>query len=208
MQNGEGEAFGQRIWAGIRVPAPATPTPRPTQPPTPQIQFSVDRTSIRAGECVAFRWNVENVREVYFYAQGQSWQLNGVAGHDGRTECPGQTTTYELRVIKRDGSTDIRQIRIDVQQTGTPPVIQWFAVKPGRIELGECIEIQWQVGGTVTNVTLYRHSRAIWENAPSSAVKQDCPRQTGEKRYHIRATGPGGVATAEDYTRVFDKGAR
>jgi hypothetical protein len=57
-------------------------------------------------------------------------------------------------------------------------------------------------------VTLYRHSRAIWENAPTSAVKEDCPRQTGEKRYHIRAAGPGGVATAEDYTRVFEKEPR
>ena len=64
--------FGQRIWVGIRVAGPATPTPKPTQTPAPQISFTASPTNIRAGEPVVFTWSVQNAREVAFYAQGQN----------------------------------------------------------------------------------------------------------------------------------------
>ena len=77
-------------------------TPAPTQTPVAGIQFSVDRDHINAGECVRFSWRVSNVREVYFYAEGERWQDGGVAGEGSRQECPAVTTTYYLRVVLRD----------------------------------------------------------------------------------------------------------
>jgi hypothetical protein len=71
MRNGEGISFGERIWAGIQVPAPPTPTPVPTQTPVPGISFIVDLTHIRAGKCVVFEWDVSNVKAIYFYDQDQ-----------------------------------------------------------------------------------------------------------------------------------------
>ena len=82
------------------MPAPPQPTPVPTQTPVPGIVFTVDRTDIRSGECVVFGWSVENVREVYFYAEGERWQDNGVVGEGQQRECPPHTTTYYLRVVK------------------------------------------------------------------------------------------------------------
>ncbi|MBK7177617.1 MAG: hypothetical protein IPH82_10585 [Chloroflexi bacterium] len=35
MRNAQGRTFGDRIWAGIRVPSPATATPAPPKPRQP-----------------------------------------------------------------------------------------------------------------------------------------------------------------------------
>jgi ABC-type amino acid transport substrate-binding protein len=204
MVNGQGQPFGQRIWVGVRVPPPATPTPLPPQPPVPGINFGVDRTQINAGECVTFQWDVQNVQAVYFYAQGEKWQQHGVTGSEKRQVCPPGTTTYELRVIMQDGSTEIRQIRIDVQghSGGGAPVIYTFTATPHRIQLGDCVEIRWDIGGDLNRVTVYRQNATLWDNAPASAKMENCPNKGGEKRYHIRAHGPEGEARAQDYVQV------
>ncbi len=88
MENGRNQAFGERLPVGIQVPAPPNPTPAPTQTPVPGISFTVDRTGIIAGECVVFSWDVQNVQAVYFYAEGENWQDNGVAGQGSQKECP------------------------------------------------------------------------------------------------------------------------
>lgn len=76
--------------------------------------FSVDRTSIRRGECVTFRWHVEGVKEVYFYPEPEGWQNHGVVGVSEKQVCPSQTTNYGLRVVKRDNSVDTHFITIQV----------------------------------------------------------------------------------------------
>ena len=43
------------------------------------------------------RWDVENIREVYY-------QGFGVTGHESYTQCPTQTSSFNLRVIFMDGS--------------------------------------------------------------------------------------------------------
>ena len=81
--------------------------------------FSVDRVSIQPGEYVTFRWHVEGVKAVYFHAEGQPWQDHGVVGVGEQQVCPSQTTTYCLRVIKRDDSLEIHYITVRV---GEPTV--------------------------------------------------------------------------------------
>ena len=78
--------------------------------------IAVDRALIRPGECVTFRWHVEGVREVYFYAEGQPWQEHGVAGVAERQVCPPATTTYCLRVVKGDGSLEVHYVAVTVAQ--------------------------------------------------------------------------------------------
>ncbi|NTU59730.1 MAG: hypothetical protein HGA98_01575, partial [Deltaproteobacteria bacterium] len=84
LRNPQGQPFGPRFWVGIRVPNPNPPTPAPPPTPSTGISFTVDRTQIKAGECVTFRWDVEGVKEVYFYAEGESWEDHGVTGHESR----------------------------------------------------------------------------------------------------------------------------
>lgn len=93
----------------------ATATPAPTPTGAPDVNFAVDRTQIKQGECVVFTWKVANVKAVYFYQEGDRWQDKGVGGEDSRQVCPPASTAYYLRVVKPDDTVDLRQISITVQ---------------------------------------------------------------------------------------------
>ena len=102
-----------------------------------QIQFGVDRTNIQPGGCVTFQWNVEGVQAVYFFHDGQNWKDHGVTGHEQRQECPPQSTTYYLRVIKTDGTHEMPSIRIEVGSGVAVPNIKRFGLNPaGQIPAG------------------------------------------------------------------------
>ncbi|MCB0191182.1 MAG: transporter substrate-binding domain-containing protein [Anaerolineae bacterium] len=195
LTTGDNEAFGERFPVGIQVPGLPTPTPAPTQTPAPGIDFTVDRTTINRGECVTFAWNVDNVREVYFYAQGERWQDNGVSGQDSRTVCPSVTTIYELRVVKTDGSVEVRQITITVEAVVGAPNITRFSVDPSpQITVGQCVQIRWEVQGDIDEVVLAANNRALWEGAPMSGSLEDCPPGSGKVDYTVEASGPGGIS--------------
>jgi hypothetical protein len=90
------------------VAAPLTPTPTASPTPSTVIDFRVDRTEIQRGECVTFSWNVIGVQAVYF-------QGKGVPGENqSRRECPQDSTSYSLQVERADGTTDTRNIQINV----------------------------------------------------------------------------------------------
>lgn len=89
--------------------ATGTPTPVSTPPP---VEFSVDRTRIKAGECVTVYWNVTGVKEVYYRGQG-------VAGENqGRRECPTVTEYYDLRVVNLDGTSQTYTLTVEVEGGG------------------------------------------------------------------------------------------
>lgn len=96
-------------------PPTITATPTPTDTPTPtatpagqtQVEFTVSDDEVAGGECVNISWNVTEVREVYY-------QNQGVAGTGSRVECPKETTTYELRIVKRDGTEQIERRTVHV----------------------------------------------------------------------------------------------
>lgn len=191
MENSRGQAFGERLPVAVKVVPAATAIP--TQTPTPGVLFTVNSSEIKAGECVEFYWKVENVQAVYFYAEGQDWKDNGVAGEDRRQECPTETTTYYLRVAHHDGSVEVQQITITVKPATGAPVIKEYSVSPPRqIEVGECVDITWKVEGDVDTVSLYANNAKLWDGAPLSGDLEDCPPGTGTMTYRIEAVGPGG----------------
>lgn len=203
MRNGDGQQFGAKVWVGIETVSPTQPTPVPTQPPSADVQFSADRTGINQGECATLSWTVQNVQAVYLYEDGQSWQNHGVEGQGTRRVCPAQTTTYDLRVVKRDGSIEIRQITIVVQPVNNVPLIQQFAVTPpNQVPVGECVEIQWRVSGDVTRIDLRRDGTVLWDNAPLNGVQQDCPPGPGSVLYTLNVTGGNGTAYREQRINV------
>ena len=203
MSSPQNVTFGNRIWVGITVPAPATPTPVATQTPNPSISFTVDRTQIREGECVTFNWNVTGANAVYFYKQGAQWQSNQVPPTGTQSDCPSQTTVYELLVVWPNGSQEIRQITVSVEQSATAPNIARFIITPAtQIELGQCVRIEWWVDGTISNVQIVRDTTAIWNAAPVAGNMQDCPPNTGQVTYGIIATGPGGTSRQQQIINV------
>lgn len=204
MRNPEGLLFGDRIWVGIVVVPFATATPPPTQTPSPGIQFSADPTSIQAGECSTLSWATENVQAVYLYPQGEDWRNYGVPGVGQRTVCPDQTTTYELRVVKTDGSVEIRTVTVFVTPApGNPPQITRFTVEPAQINAGECVIITWQVDNS-TSRTIWRDTTVLWPSAPSSGNMQDCPPAAGGYSYQLEASNSDGTSRAQQFVNVVE----
>ncbi|MCB0024642.1 MAG: hypothetical protein KDD91_16520, partial [Caldilinea sp.] len=75
-------------------------------------------------------------------------------------------TTYNLRVVQRDGSVEVRSITVSVQQ-GSGPSIDFFAVVPNdRVPPGTCVDISWRVSGDGPAISLARDATALWEDAP------------------------------------------
>lgn len=203
MQNGQGVAFGEIIWVGIEVPAAGTPTPVPTQTPSPGISFTADPTKIKAGEPVAFTWDVRGVKAVYFYAEGERWQDNGVAGQGSRVVYPPYTTTYYLRVVHLDDRVEIRQIRIEVEPVvGAPEIFRFTVDPPYQITLGQCVEVRWRVEGSVDTVTLTANGTILWAFAPTRGRVEDCPDRAGTVAYMLEAVGPGGTSRQQQTINV------
>ena len=203
MRAPTGLLFGERIWVGIDVAELPTPTPPPTGIPLPGVTFTVDRDSIRAGECVTFAWDVSGGGQVYFYAEGQPWQLNGVAANGARVECPNASTTYTLRINQADGTLDLRPIRIAVTPAPSAPFITFFTVTPSfQIAAGQCVEVRWQVEGEVGNVRVARGDTTLWDGAPLNGTSRDCP-PVGEAVYTLDVSGPGGTAAGRQNVTVL-----
>lgn len=196
--------FGSRIWVGVQVAALPTVTPMPTQTPSAEIQFSAQPSTIDQGQCATLSWQTQNVRAVYVFPSGENWENFGVPGTGTRQVCPTTTTTHNLRVVKLDGSTEIRQVVVTVNPVANAPVINRFTVEPAQIALGQCVNLQWQVTGQVNNVSIFRDEQVILGNAPLSGSMQDCPAAVGEFRYLLEATGPGGMSRVQQYIRVIE----
>jgi heat shock protein HslJ/uncharacterized protein YraI len=107
----------------LPTPVP-TPTPLPTATPAPApspvLQFSASNTVIAQGECTTLSWNVENIQAVWVYPVGQPYSQFPVTGQGSQQVCPQQTTTYEMRVLLRDGSVHTQQITIQVTIPSNP----------------------------------------------------------------------------------------
>lgn len=205
MRNGDDEFFGPRIWVGVDVVNPnPTPLPVPTATPAPTGFFTVNNTNIKQGDCVTFSWSVENIQAVWFYPTGQDYTKYPTTGQGSKQECPSQTTTYDLRVLRTDGTTEIRQITIYVEPSTGAPKITDFSVSPTQIQLGQCVTVTWKVEGNVSSVRLSRNNATLWAGAPLSGQMQDCPPEIGFAAYTVEATGPEGSDRLQTNISVFE----
>ena len=107
--------------APTATPLP-TPTTAPQSTPAPTLQFFATNTVITQGECTTLSWNVQNIQAVWVYPVGQRYTQFPVTGQGSQQVCPSQTTTYEMRVLLRDGTVHTQQITIQVTIPGNPLV--------------------------------------------------------------------------------------
>ena len=154
-------------------PPPPTPTPlpRPTATPVPpaqptptpsaQINFTADRTTIMQGECATLSWSVENVQAVWVYPLGAQYNAFPRAGQGTEVVCPATTTTYEMRVRLRDGSTQFRQVTITVN-AAAPTATPMPPVNP--------IPPVDSLAGTRWNVVNFNNGGAIVTLAPGTSI--------------------------------------
>ncbi len=205
MRNWQGQAFGDRIWVGIQVPGPPTPPPPPPPQPGAEINFWVDSNYIQAGQCTTIHWDVKNVREIYFYDQGESWEGHGVTGKEDRTACPQHSMSYYLRVVKNDGSVETREVRIEVAAPPpSVPIINSIGTSPaGQVDQGVCLQIFWDTQGDISRVTILYNNQTIWDYAPIRGSMNHCPPNPGGATYTVKASGPGGTAQGQTYVQVM-----
>jgi hypothetical protein len=191
------------------VPAPTperevtpTPSPEPTAEPPPG-SFTADPIYIAPGECSRLAWNIEGVREVYFYASGDDWENSPATGQESRQVCPPSTVTYELRVVDDGGVTKIRSVTILVEQAAALPLAAWLTTDPeSSVELGACIKLSWGVRGQPTGVQLMRDQTVLWANAPAAGSMEDCPPAAGTVIYGILASTPGNTIQTQRVVTV------
>jgi heat shock protein HslJ len=103
----------------IVVPAPTplptpTPRPQPTATPSAQLSFRATQTTINQGSCTTLEWSVENVQAVWVFPQGRPYQQYPRVGQGSEQVCPPTTTTYEMRVLLRDGTVTTQRVTVNV----------------------------------------------------------------------------------------------
>ncbi len=155
---------------------------------TPSITFKADRNLIRPGESVTIRWQVEGVKEVYFFVDGEDWRGHGVAGVDERQVQPAQTTNYALRVVKVDDEVVLRGVEILVQEGVRSTFSDMFSVDRSDIQSGECVTFRWHVEG-IKAIYFYAEGQR-WQDHGVAGVaeRQVCPSQTTTYRLRIVKT--------------------
>ena len=98
-----------KAWGIIGGVAFGTVAVVPVVPSMPaSIRFWAESESFAPGGCTWLRWQVDNVREVYLDGEG-------VVGHDQRQVCPSATTSYELKVVHRDGTETTQTVEVRVR---------------------------------------------------------------------------------------------
>jgi hypothetical protein len=133
------------------TPAEDTPTPTVTLTPTPDgntttIEFTANPTSISGGDCTTISWKVTGVKEVYF-------EGSGVGGAGAVQDCPNETRTYRLRVIKLDNTEQTQEIQVQVVNPASVKSSGTLVVEPGDtvdIDDGDIPgdDFVWEINGS------------------------------------------------------------
>jgi ABC-type amino acid transport substrate-binding protein/putative hemolysin len=194
MQQGQ-TGFGKQVWVEIVVQGP-TPVPAPTKTPPPGVSFWADNTQLKAGQSTWIHWVVQNVKEIFFYQEGQSWQGHGVTSPGDQQVWPPATTTYYLRVVYNNGKEETFPLKITVTQTQQPPVITQFESDPEHDGvLGQPINFWWAVQGATDEVRLFRNGTQVYKGTMVQGSWSDNQPPQGTLTYELQAKGPGGSAT-------------
>jgi heat shock protein HslJ len=84
-------------------------------------------------------------------------------------------------------------------------VIYSFAVVPGQIETGSCVDINWSTGGGTSLVRLLRNGVEIVADAGLVGQDQDCPSPAGSYTYRLEAENAASeLASQERVVTVTD----
>lgn len=102
-----------------------TVTATPVPLGTPVVIFGPDEPELKAGRCTFVRWNVRNVREVYY-------ENLPMSGQGEREECiEDESQVFSLLVVLGDGSSQVYTTTITyLPPTPTPTVTPSFTPEP------------------------------------------------------------------------------
>ncbi|MCX6044907.1 MAG: transporter substrate-binding domain-containing protein, partial [Chloroflexi bacterium] len=193
LRDNTGKLFGETIWVGIQIPDPNPPPPPPSTDINPNLRADTDHLNV--GQCTAIRWDVDNINAVYFIDNGNA---QGVSGHDVRNVCPGNTTTYTLRVIRQDNGAVEFPITVNVAGGAAYSVNFW--ADSTTIKRNLCTTLRWDVQG-VREVYLDN------EGVAGVSLRQVCPDRM--RTYRLRIVRQDGGQETRDITiNVTNEGSQ
>ena len=215
LRNANSQYFGDRLWIGLEVVAPVTPTPGPTAPAI--YRFDVLPSQIVQGQCVNISWQFggQSLASSRIFRNNQvilvDLPYTGTA-----SDCPPGSgpVEYRLQIDSTTTGSAVAAKNIYVitpsQPTDTPrppeqpPVIYFFNVDSNEIDLGQCINMSWQYTATsVVNAQISRDNQAIASNVNTSGSLRDCPTKTGQLQYRLRVdTEFTGSTQASQFVQV------
>ncbi len=118
----------------------------------------------------------------------------GVGGNDARNVCPGQPTTYVLRVFDRNNIAFDFPLTITVAGAPPPPParprINEFWSNTNSIQAGQCVNFRWRTENA-QGVNLVRSGANLVQGGPRDGEHNDCPGQAGYYDYQLTAYGNG-----------------
>jgi Bacterial SH3 domain len=129
----------------VNVPPPPTRAPvaaTVTAPPGLIPVLRADKPRLTAGECTTLRWDVENVDSVFLDSGAGE---EPVTGHDTRWICPDATTTYTLRAVNKDQTTQKYTTTVTVSACGDTPIISRFDASAVEVKAGTKVTLAWDV---------------------------------------------------------------
>jgi ABC-type amino acid transport substrate-binding protein len=194
MLDSQAVPFGAIGWVKIQVPAPATAVPPTTVPPTsaPGISFWADAYQLQAGQSTWIHWRVQGVKSIFYHEEGQPEK--GVTGSEDHEVRPSQSTSYYLRVVYNNNTDETFERRITVQAApqNKPDITRFDSNPQGQVIQGDCVDLFWEVQGAVSEVQLVCRGNQLYRGSAPSGSAHDCPRDTGEYKCELQASGPGG----------------
>ncbi len=142
--NANSEAYNAPVASAPPPPPTNTPvpvTPTPTQPAasaTPTNGFWADRTSINKGECTTLRWSFSDIKAIYINL-GSGEQAT--VGTGSEQVCPTGTTTYYIRIVKQDDSSQTFSVTVNV--VGGNGSSSNFYADQTNLKAGQCTTLHW-----------------------------------------------------------------
>ena len=97
-----------------------TPTPTATWPP-PVVIFGPDQKQLLHGECTMVRWNVENVRAVYY----ENLEAKGKGEKEECLNDDENIDIFTLTIVMPDGATDVITSSISLIPPTVTPTPSW-----------------------------------------------------------------------------------
>ncbi len=188
------------------------------------VQFSVQPQTIEIGDCVTLKWDVRgDVSRVRLSANNEVlWDRAPVRGNIQNCPPGPQTVTYILEAWGPGGTSRAVQY-VDVVQPGpdtptptlvpptatpepTPegPVIYSFTATPSQIDLGDCVMLEWEFGGSsLALARIFRDDEVIARDPQSTGTLKDCPPEAGNVEYQLVVDSEfGGTAKQSAFVDV------
>jgi len=126
--------------------APASPSPQQTATAITGATsiLRADKDQLKPGECTTLRWNYANAKELYLNNGSEEVP---VSASEARNICLDSTTTYTLRAVNANGTTQKYAFTVTVSEdcAGQQMNITRFDVSATQIKAGQTATIRWDV---------------------------------------------------------------